>query len=120
MEEGSETSAMLAVVAGDCEADDSCVFIQFLHFPLNWQHRVILNVPTSYLGATPTRKAKDTPPPTTSHIVASLLRSLGTTPYTRPFRVRLAHGQPETDAITSLAMHVIGGIGLRESNRPPT
>ena len=54
---------MLAVVAGDCEADDSCVFIQFLHFPLNWQHRVILNVPTSYLGPTPTRKAKDTPPP---------------------------------------------------------
>ena len=75
---------MLAVVAGDCEADDSCVFIHFLHFP----HTVILNVPTSYLGATPTRKAKDTPPPTTSRIVVSLLRSSGTTPYTRPFHVR--------------------------------
>ena len=33
-------------------------------------------------------------------------------------RARLAHGQPATDAITSLAMHVIGGIGLRESSRP--
>ena len=50
-------------------------------------------------------------------IVVSLLRSSGTTPYTRPFRVRLAHGQPATDAITSLAIHVIGGIGLRESSR---